>query len=138
MKPQNQEIDSRRTGYGKGRDRKRRGRNDVTLATWNVMRWVDDLEEDLKKIGIRGWQRIERAGGRLLQRSRPFKGCSTTDDDDTVSSTSTTSVQHVTFYPTMPPLPTPEASTRSVREQKTKNNFITYWFTYTIWKCSFI
>jgi hypothetical protein len=25
---------------------------------------------------------MERDGGRLLQRSRPFKGCSTTDDDD--------------------------------------------------------
>jgi exonuclease III len=37
MKPRNQEIDSRQTGYGKGqRDRKRRGRNDVILATWNV------------------------------------------------------------------------------------------------------
>jgi hypothetical protein len=43
---------------------------------------VDDLEEDLKKIGIRGWRRIERDGGRLLQRSRPFKGCSTADDDE--------------------------------------------------------
>jgi hypothetical protein len=36
MKPRNQKIDSRRTGYGKGqRDRKWRGRSDVTLATWN-------------------------------------------------------------------------------------------------------
>jgi hypothetical protein len=49
------------------------------------LRWVDDLEEDLKKIGIRGWRRMaeDREGWcRLLQRSRPFKGCSTTDDDD--------------------------------------------------------
>jgi hypothetical protein len=27
------------------------------------LRWVDDLEEDLKKIGIRGWRRMEKDGG---------------------------------------------------------------------------
>jgi hypothetical protein len=50
------------------------------------LRWVDDLEEDLKKIGISGWRRMaeDRKGWRrrLLQRSGPFKGCSTPDDDD--------------------------------------------------------
>jgi hypothetical protein len=53
------------------------------------LRWVDDLEEDLKKIGIRGWRRMteDREGWkrRLLQRSRPFKGCRTADDDDSIA-----------------------------------------------------
>jgi hypothetical protein len=33
---------------------------------WRRLRWVDDLEEDLKKIGIRGWRRMaeDREGWR--------------------------------------------------------------------------
>jgi hypothetical protein len=85
----------------------RRGRRlmkskmDTVLATWNVRtlkrpgklrkpdgrrrggrprkRWLDDLEEDIRKLGVKGWRR--KAEDReewkhVVKKPRPYMGCS--------------------------------------------------------------
>jgi hypothetical protein len=43
------------------------------------LRWMDQVEEDLKRMRITGWRkrerRIERSGVELLNRPRPTQGC---------------------------------------------------------------
>jgi hypothetical protein len=44
------------------------------------LRWMDQVEEDLKRMRITGWRererRIARSGVKLLNRPRPTQGCS--------------------------------------------------------------
>jgi hypothetical protein len=44
-------------------------------------RYLDDVEDDLKQLGVRGWRRKvrererEKNGQKSLRKQRPFKGC---------------------------------------------------------------
>jgi hypothetical protein len=42
-------------------------------------RYLDDVEDDLEQLGVRGWRRKarerEKNGKKFLRRQRPFKGC---------------------------------------------------------------
>jgi hypothetical protein len=40
--------------YGK-RTKHRTRNSDIVMATWN-MRWLDDVENDLKKMKVKGWK----------------------------------------------------------------------------------
>jgi hypothetical protein len=39
-------------------------------------RWVEDIEEDIQTLGIRGWRKLcKESGGKSLRRLKPIVGC---------------------------------------------------------------
>jgi hypothetical protein len=45
---------------------------------WPRKRYLDDVEDDLKEVGVRRWRRKrerKKNGQKSLRRQRPFKGC---------------------------------------------------------------